>query len=79
MDKFYNALLQVKDVALDDGVVADSRVVEALEDDLNTPLALSYIHDLVNQLNKAETNEDKVITIKQALKDSRLNKRLKSL
>lgn len=59
LDKFYNALLQVKDVALDDGVVADSRVVEALEDDLNTPLALSYIHDLVNKLNKAETLEDK--------------------
>ena len=59
LDKFYNALLQVKDVALDENVEADSRIVEALEDDLNTPLALSYIHDLVNQLNKAETLEDK--------------------
>ncbi|MBE6467664.1 MAG: cysteine--tRNA ligase [Alphaproteobacteria bacterium] len=59
LDKFYNALLQVKDVALDENVKADSRIVEALEDDLNTPLALSYIHDLVNQLNKAETLEEK--------------------
>ncbi len=59
LDKFYNALLQVKDVPLDDNIVADERVVEALEDDLNTPLALSYIHDLVNQLNKAETLADK--------------------
>ena len=59
LDKFYNALLQVKDVALDENVEADSRTVEALEDDLNTPLALSYIHDLVNQLNKAEILEDK--------------------
>ena len=60
LDKFYNALLQVKDVALDENVKADVRIIEALEDDLNTPLALSYIHDLVNQLNKAETLEDKV-------------------
>lgn len=59
LDKFYNALLQVKDVALDENIEADSRIVEALEDDLNTPLALSYIHDLVNQLNKAETLEEK--------------------
>ena len=59
LDKFYNALLQVKDVPLDDNVGADIRVIEALEDDLNTPLALSYIHDLVNQLNKAESLQDK--------------------
>ena len=59
LDKFYNALLQVKDVSLEDNVVADKRVVEALEDDLNTPLALSYIHELVNQLNKAVSLEDK--------------------
>jgi cysteinyl-tRNA synthetase len=59
LDKFYNALLQVKDVEFDENVNADTRVVEALEDDLNTPLALSHIHDLVNQLNKAETLDDK--------------------
>ena len=59
LDKFYNALLQVKNIALDENIKADSRIVEALEDDLNTPLALSYIHDLVNQLNKAETLQEK--------------------
>ena len=59
LDKFYNALLQVKDIPLDDNIVADERVVGALEDDLNTPLALSYIHELVNQLNKAGILEDK--------------------
>lgn len=59
LDKFYNALLQVKNVALDENIRADNRIVEALEDDLNTPLALSYIHDLVNQLNKAETLQEK--------------------
>ena len=59
LDKFYNALLQVKDVAIDENIGVDERVIEALEDDLNTPLALSYIHDLVNQLNKAETLDEK--------------------
>ncbi len=53
LDKFYNALLKVNDVALSEDV-ADERVVSALEDDLNTPLALSFIHELVNNLNKAE-------------------------
>lgn len=70
LDKFYNALLQVKNIALDENIKADSRIVEALEDDLNTPLALSYIHDLVNQLNKAETlkekSEIKTLLIKSA-------------
>ncbi len=54
LDKFYNALLRVKDIATDK-VAPDERVVKALEDDLNTPLALSYIHELVSDLNKAET------------------------
>ncbi len=56
LDKFYNALLRVKDV---ETVKAepDERVVAALADDLNTPLALSYLHELVNILNKASTIE----------------------
>ena len=58
LDKFYNALLKVKDVACD-GSIADERIVKALEDDLNTPLALSYFHELVNNLNKAESDEEK--------------------
>ncbi|MCQ2741325.1 MAG: cysteine--tRNA ligase [Alphaproteobacteria bacterium] len=58
LDKFYNALLKVKDVKASDEA-ADERVVNALEDDLNTPLALSYIHELANNLNKAETQEEK--------------------
>ncbi len=57
LDKFYNALLRVKDIAADQ-VAPDERVVKALEDDLNTPLALSYIHELVSDLNKAETDDE---------------------
>ena len=57
LDKFYNALLRVKDVAKRD-VAPDERVVKALEDDLNTPLALSYIHELVGDLNKASDEKN---------------------
>lgn len=59
LDKFYNALLKNKDVRVED-VAPDNRVVEALADDLNTPLALTYLHENVNNLNKAESEEDKV-------------------
>lgn len=58
LDKFYNALLKVKDIEVSD-LLVDTRVEEALEDDLNTPLALSYIHDLVNALNKADIEKEK--------------------
>ena len=33
--------------------------MEALCDDLNTPLALSVLHELVNTLNKAESAEER--------------------
>lgn len=59
LDKFYNALLKNKDVEIKE-TAPDQRVLDALADDLNTPLALSYLHEIVNNLNKAETLEDKV-------------------
>lgn len=58
LDKFYNALLRVKDVPAID-IAPDERVVEALSDDINTPLAISYLHDIANSLNKAVSLEDK--------------------
>ena len=58
LDKFYNAFLRVKDVETAE-VAPDERVVNALADDINTPLAISYLHDIANNLNKAETVEDK--------------------
>lgn len=53
MDKFYNALLRVKDVKPAE-VEPDERVVAALADDINTPLAISYLHEIANSLNKAQ-------------------------
>ena len=58
LDKFYNALLKNKDVPTIE-IEPDSRVIEALADDLNTPLALSYLHEIVNDLNKAESEEER--------------------
>lgn len=57
LDKFYNALLRVKDVPAAEEA-ADERVVAALADDLNTPLALTYLHEITNALNKAETENE---------------------
>lgn len=54
LDKFYNALLRVEQVPAE-VCAPDERVVDALADDLNTPLALSYLHEMTNALNKAET------------------------
>ena len=59
LDKFYNALRNVKEVEVK-AVEPDERVVQALADDLNTPLALSYLHEIVNNLNKAQTEEEKI-------------------
>ena len=58
LDKFYNALLGCKEIETEP-VEPDERIVAALADDLNTPLALSYLHETVNNLNKAGTAEEK--------------------
>ncbi len=58
LDKFYNALLKNSDVKVEK-VEPDERLIAALADDLNTPLALTYLHESVNNLNKAETEADK--------------------
>ncbi len=52
---FYTALREVQDIELDTEVVlAGEPFYEALCDDLNTPLAISELHVLARELNKAE-------------------------
>lgn len=58
LDKFYNALLKNADV-LAEKVVPSEKLINALADDLNTPLALSYLHETLSNLNKAETIEER--------------------
>lgn len=55
LDKFYNALRGI-DLETIKSQPRNS-VVEALSDDLNVPLALSVLHDLAGQLNKADGQE----------------------
>ncbi|MCP4395218.1 MAG: cysteine--tRNA ligase [Alphaproteobacteria bacterium] len=60
MDKFYTGLRKVKDVAVDKAdIKTPAKVMEALKDDLNTPLAISHLHELLSNLNKATNNEEK--------------------
>ncbi len=58
LDKFYNALLKVEDVKIEQKEL-DERVLIALKDDINTPLAISYLHEIVGNLNKAQSVADK--------------------
>ncbi|MEQ9464288.1 MAG: cysteine--tRNA ligase [Haliea sp.] len=52
---FYNALRAVQELPAEDAAVelADEPFYRALEDDLNTPLAIAELHALVKQLHKA--------------------------
>ena len=52
LDRFYLALRRVKNVEAD-AAAKPVAVMDALVDDLNTPLALAGLHALVTELNKA--------------------------
>ena len=59
LDGFYGTLREVADVELDvDVPLVDEAFYRALNDDLNTPLAIAELHALAKQLNKASA-EDK--------------------
>lgn len=59
LDKFYNAVLKVKDIEVE-AVEPDEKMMEALKDDINTPLAIACLHEIVNSLNKTDNvNEQK--------------------
>jgi cysteinyl-tRNA synthetase len=50
LDRFYTALRNAADVKPQGGDVP-AGVVDALEDDLNTPLAIAYLHEMARDLN----------------------------
>lgn len=58
LDKWYGALRNVQDIKAESADVPEA-LEAALLDDLNTPLAISHIHELVAELNKATTDADK--------------------
>ncbi len=54
LNGFYNALREVDDIPLDMEIqLADEPFYQALNDDLNTPVAIAELHALFKQLNKA--------------------------
>ena len=59
LDKFYNALLKNADIPVEK-VEPSEKLIAALCDDLNTPLALSYLHETLGNLNKTETKEERI-------------------
>ena len=54
LDRFYGALARAGETA---PAEPDDEVVAALEDDLNTPLALARLHVLLSELNRAKHRE----------------------
>jgi cysteinyl-tRNA synthetase len=54
LDRFYTALRNAADVKPEGGDMP-AGVVDALEDDINTPLAIAYLHEMARDLN-AETD-----------------------
>ena len=59
LDRLYGALRDLENVAPAAGVKAPDAFMAALEDDLNTPMALAELFELARLANKAESLSDK--------------------
>ena len=59
MDRLYTALRGTPDVSLEN-VEPDNALMDALQDDLNTPLAISCLHAMATTLNKASSESEKI-------------------
>jgi len=59
LDRFYIALDKVRDVAPETMQDPPLDVLAALEDDLNTPMALSHLHEALAALNRATAPAEK--------------------
>jgi cysteinyl-tRNA synthetase len=58
LDSFYSTLRDVRDIKVDTEVcLADEPFYQALNDDLNTPIAIAELHALAKQLHKARPDE----------------------
>ena len=58
MDRFYTALRNTPEIDMSDALPC-AEVVDALQDDLNTPKAIARLHYLVTEMNKAATPEER--------------------
>lgn len=58
LDSFYSTLRDVRDIKVNTEVcLADEPFYQALNDDLNTPVAIAELHALAKQLHKARPDE----------------------
>lgn len=72
LDRLYGALRELEAVEPAAGIGAPQAFIDALEDDLNTPMALAELFELVRQANKAETLEQKATLKAQLIEAGRL-------
>jgi cysteinyl-tRNA synthetase len=66
LDRLYTALRGIADSAAEPVAEPPLEVVAALEDDLNTPLAIAHLHEFATALNK-ETDPRERVRLKGAL------------
>jgi cysteinyl-tRNA synthetase len=59
LDRFYIGLDKVRDIAPEPMQEPPLDVLAALEDDLNTPMALSHLHEALTALNRAPSSQEK--------------------
>lgn len=60
LDRFYLALRDNDDIDEDDDIELPQDFMDAMEDDINTPLMLTLMHQYLTNLNKAKTDEARV-------------------
>lgn len=60
LDRLYGALRRAKDVPMDQAMEAPEEVIAALEDDLNTPQAISCFFEVSSAIERAVTAGDTV-------------------
>jgi cysteinyl-tRNA synthetase len=75
LDRFYRALTQPRDVVFErfgEAEEALAPVREALFDDLNTPLALAALHDLVGQINRTSSDAERSALLRALEQGGRL-------
>src|SRR3546814_13298133 len=67
LDRLYGALRELADVEPAPGVTAPDAFIAALEDDINTPMALAELFELARDANTAHDATDKARTTAQML------------
>ncbi|MCP4923326.1 MAG: cysteine--tRNA ligase [bacterium] len=74
LTRLYTALskIDIRDIEnIDDRAPLDPALEEALSDDVNTPLALSRLHEMARALNKSESPVEQLSHAKALLKNAR--------